>query len=855
MFQNISKEVEGKNFQQEDVKLNKIEMLKGIAKKAITKQNIVLYIISLMASTINFGGESLGLAPFGLAILAAALSNGIPIIGIYIATLIGTAIGFGPGGVLTYLLTSLVFFATVFLIKGQAYEDTNEKRRLGKNVFIATLLVQIVPLLFTTFYLYDFIIGILMSITVLIFYKIFVNSLTVVKDFGVKKVFAIEEVIGASLLLAIAISALEPIHILGFSVKNILCILVVMVLGWKNGLLVGATGGITIGVVLGIIGDGNPIMVAAYALSGMIAGIFNKFGKIGVIAGFILGNCLLTYVANGNVVPVILFQEILIASLGLLAIPKRAEFAIDDLFIQSKLLPVSTGTRLEENKNTVYKLNNISEAISEMAQSYAEAAATVVEDDELTKQEDKNKKIFVSELKNNLDGQEENILYEDIYGSDEIVSDIFKHLLKNDIITKKSLIKIFEKHNNYIMGYEVKEETEEIKKQYNNFSNSYKDRKLGNMSQNESVEKDVNKIIKIINHSYKISKINFIWTKKIEENNKNVSNQLHGVSEAIANLAEEINPKEVDEFESEKQQIMMLLSQKEITVKDISIKKENTGRFFVNLYTDICENVDGTQCAVKRIGQILSKVLKEKMVIQNQKCGLRLNEDTCMFNYISNDIYNLQVGIARTTKADSPVSGDTSIQTKLADGKYLLAISDGMGSGPEARKSSKIAIKMLERLLGSGFNKENSVNLINSTLSANNDDDMYATLDAQILDLYAGTAEFMKNGACPSYIKRNKTVELIKSSSLPTGMVTDIDLTTYDMELQNGDILIMCSDGVIDSNSEYLNKELWVKYLLEELQTDDVQKIADVIISEAIDNDYGKEKDDMTVIVAKVYKA
>lgn len=851
MFQNISKEVENSEFQQEDVKLNKSEMLKVMLKKAFTRQNIIFYIISFMASMINFGGDSLGLAPFGLAILVAALSNGIPIIGIYIVTLIGTALGFGSGGLLTYLLTSLVFFATVFLIKGKVEENVNEKRRLGKNVIISTLLVQIVPLLFSTFYLYDFIIGILMSITVLIFYKIFVNSITVIKDFGIKKVFSIEEVIGSSLLIAIAICAFEPISILGFSVKNILCILVVMILGWKNGLLVGATGGITIGVVLGIIGNGDPIMVAAFALSGMIAGIFNKFGKIGVIVGFVLGNCLLTYVANGNVVPVILFQEILLASLGLLAIPKRAEFVINDLFSQSKLLPVSTGTRLEENKETVYKLNNISEAISEMAQSYAQAAATVVEDEELEKQEEQNKKIFINELKNNLDGQEENILYDDICECDEIVSDIFKYLLKNDIITKKGILRIFEKHNNFIIGFEVKED-EPIK--LNGFSTEYLDAKKNKNSSENSVEKDINKMIRIINHSYKISKINFIWKKKIEENNKNVSNHLQGVSDAIASLAEDISPKEINEFEDEKQQIIMLLSQKDINVKDISIKKENTGRFFVNLFTDVCESVDGTGCEIKKIGQILSKVLKEKMVIQNQKCGLRLSEDSCMFNYISNDIFNLQVGIARTTKSDSPVSGDTSIQTKLADGKYLLAISDGMGSGPEARKSSKIAIKMLERLLGSGFNKENSVNLINSTLSANNEDDMYATLDAQVLDLYAGTAEFIKSGACPSYIKRNKSVELVKSKSVATGMVTDIDLKTSDLELQNGDILVMCSDGVVESNSEYVNKELWLKYMLEEIQTDDVQKIADVIISEAIDNDYGKEKDDMTVIVAKVYK-
>ena len=58
----------------------------------------------------------------------------------------------------------------------------------------------------------------------------------------------------------------------------------------------------------------------------------------------------------------------------------------------------------------------------------------------------------------------------------------------------------------------------------------------------------------------------------------------------------------------------------------------------------------------------------------------------------------MQIGIARTNKADESVSGDSSLQTKLKDGKYLIALSDGMGSGPEARKSSQIAVKMLGRL-------------------------------------------------------------------------------------------------------------------------------------------------------------
>lgn len=282
------------------------------------------------------------------------------------------------------------------------------------------------------------------------------------------------------------------------------------------------------------------------------------------------------------------------------------------------------------------------------------------------------------------------------------------------------------------------------------------------------------------------------------------------------------------------------------------MKKNDVNRSIVTVYVKDCE--ESVESTAKKVGRVLNKVLQEKMTLQKRKNAEKIDTDIFAFTFISSDLYNLKVGIARAKKHGSPVSGDTSLQTRLNDGKYLLAISDGMGSGPEARKSSKIAIKMLERMLKSGFKKDVSVKMINSTLSANNEEDMYATLDILILDLYQANIEFIKNGACPTYIKRNKEVELVNSISLPTGIVNDIDLVVYDKDIKDGDIIVMCSDGIIESNTEYLHKELWLKYFLEELQTDDVQQIADLIISEAIDNDYGKEKDDMTVIVAKVSK-
>lgn len=824
MFQNISKESE-QEFN-EEIKVNKKEEVKEIFKKLFTKQNIILYIITFMVSMVNISSDNVmfSITPFGIAIIAAALSSNMPVGIMYVISLISTFIKFGPNSLLTYILTTLVFFVTILIKRPKIQDEVNEQKRLGMHLFISTLIVQVVPMFFRSFILYELLTGVMLSISTYIFYKIFSNSITVIREVGIKKVFSIEEVIGTSLLLAIAFMALGDTAVFGYSVKNILSILLVLILGWKNGILVGATSGITIGVVLGIIGNSEPIMIASYAISGMIAGIFNKFGKIGVILGFIIGNVLLTYVANGNTVPIILIQEILIASLGLLAIPKGVQINIEDLVSKTKMLPETTGKTLEENKETVYKLTSMSQTISDMAKSYQEAAATIVSEEELKEQELSNEKIFIDELRINLEGLEENILYDDIYNDKDILKDIFEYLLKEEIMVERELVKIFANHNNYIVGFEEK---------------------------NKKVEEEVSKITKVINYSYRISKMNFIWKKKMDESKKNVSNQLEGVSEAISNLANEIS-KNPDEFEDKKQEILTLLEQKEIKIKDISIKKQKSGRFIVDIYADTCDNLDGTSCDIKKIGKILNKVFNDKFIIQDQQCGLRENKQKCKFTYIMQDKLNIQIGVAKTTKADSPVSGDSNLQTKLDDGKYLLALSDGMGSGPEARKSSKIAIKMLERLLEAGFDKDISIKLINSTLIANLEDDMYATLDIAILDLFKGNLEFIKNGACPTFVKRNKEIQILKSLSLPTGIVENADLTVYDYDLQPGDILVMCTDGIIESNTEYVNKELWVKYLLEDIQTNDAQQIADLILSEAIDNNYGKQKDDMTVIVAKV---
>ena len=545
----------------------------------------------------------------------------------------------------------------------------------------------------------------------------------------------------------------------------------------------------------------------------MIAGILNRFGKIGVIVGFCLGNVVLAYVSNGYTVELIHFKEILIASIGLLAIPKTVHIDIED-FMQdgSRLLPDLGNRGLNRSKEAAEKLNNVSETIQEMAKTYKQ---DIIKSGD-NKSKENNKKIFVSELLDCLEPYKDNMLYEDLSKVDgKIVDKIFEYVMDKQEISKEALLDIFAQNNSYIVDSKDKEISKKL-------------------------DLSINQAIRCINMAFKLSKTNYVWMKKIEETKQNMEAQLNTVSKAISGIAknmEEDLKKEV-EFGEEKRQIIEKLKLKSIEVQEIAIKKN--GRYIVEIYLqDGQEDYENST-----IEKAVSSVLNENIVINHDLCiGNRIS-------LISDDKFIMAIGMANKNKANEQISGDCIINTRLNDGKYLIAISDGMGSGKKANESSTQALEMLKSLLMTGFDKNASLELINTSL-INKNEEIFATLDIAIVDLYAGTVEMIKSGACPTYFKNKKKVQTIKSKSLPAGMIKDIKLEVFEKDIENKEIMLMCSDGILDSNVEYKNKELWVKYLLEDMETDNTKKIADLVLTEAVDNNFGTPKDDMSVFVCK----
>ena len=177
----------------------KLEMLKNL----FNINNIIIYIISFMISTISMGQE---VSPFSIAIIGASLASGVPAIGIVLTGLLGNLIGIGTIGILNYLIVVIILLILISLRPPKENDEyKNEQMQISVHIFTSIIILMIGKLILTQFTVKDLLLYTLLAVFSVVFYKIFVNSILVIKNITEKNSFSIEEVIGASLLLSIAI--------------------------------------------------------------------------------------------------------------------------------------------------------------------------------------------------------------------------------------------------------------------------------------------------------------------------------------------------------------------------------------------------------------------------------------------------------------------------------------------------------------------------------------------------------------------------------------------------------------------------------------------------------------------------
>ena len=768
-------------------------------------QNIVIYFLTFLVSTLSIKGQVM---PFGIAMIAACVGESIPLIGVFISAVFGTIVGNGISNIGDMIIVLSIYLVLVLFTKSNvALEERNEQVKSGGKLLMAYFLVSLFKKFIGIFLIYDVFTSLISAFITYVFYKVFVNGLVVIKDYNVKKVFTIEELIAGVLIISLACIPFNKLEFLPIDIGNIIIILLIMILGWKNGILVGATAGASIGLVTCVVNDISLVQVLMFAVSGMLSGALNKFGKIGVIIGFVLGNAILTYWVRGATTVIIYIREILLASIGLILIPNNVKINIEDIFDKDKMLDNIKDNRLEEGKtkDVSERLKNISDMFNSFM--YNQSAKTV---------ENSN---IEQELLQNLNELKNNMFYEEISKPEKGISkEICATLIKNDVLLDKDLIEILKEHNNYFF------------------------------EQDDKAQKDISDIVKIANKTLKIVQIDNIKAQERKKNIQAFNDEMKTVTKVIDKYVDDISNTKKSDYNLE-DRIKVRLTENDINVQECQAKQIENKKYIIEIQLDYKNREIDWKNETTNISNIISKTIGSKVVFQRE----RIDDDKKEYKqvYSSEDKYILQVGSSKITKDGSSVSGDCSLQIKLADGKYLLAIADGMGSGEKAREYSKLTLRLIKQLLSAGFNKEDSIKLINARLGLIGETERFSSLDISVLDLYTGKIEILKSGACSTYIRNNKKVLKIQSETMPLGIVNNIEIQSKTINVEDGQIIVMCSDGVIDSKDD---NGLWLEEFLKNANISNVQKIADLILAEAIDNNSGVSQDDMTVIVSKIVK-
>lgn len=803
MFQNIAENT----MQNENFKRNMKILL--ILKELFKPQNVIAYVLTFLISMINIKGAYI---PLGLAMVAAALGSTVPAIGIYLCGMIGTGVALGADRLASFFWISIVYYILLALFKPKVcVDERNEVYKTGSRLFFAYVFISLFNHWTSDIWIVDLIYSCLYAGLLYVFYKVFVNALAVIKNLGVKKAFSTEEMIGTVAVLALAVSVFSKVTIFEMSISNIIVMLAIMVLGWKSGILVGATSGIVAGFVMSLVQNADFTLVLYLGVSGIFSGLLSKFGKIGVIIGFVVGNILLHYLSPENMNLVITFREIFISSIFLLLIPRNIKLELEDLIGNTKLLDNKGEIRLEDKEKIIRKLNELYKNLENVFPK-----EEMVSQNTLDRYE-KFREVFLD----NLEEIKENIFYDDLVNEDSnIVKDIFYESEKEDIILEENLVEIFKKNNNYIIV------------------------------EDQTIKDNLKDIIIIINRSLKMLQMENVRTQETKKTKKLAKKIQTEISKTIENTANSIFEKKENKFEKKEKELKTIFNGKNIPVKNTFIRRVKNGKYIVELEMDTLDNSLREKGKITNIADIISKFLGSKMAFQKDRRNIEKNE--YVQTYSSEDKYIMQVGSSKISKDDSMLSGDSNLQMRLDDGKYILAISDGMGTGELARENSRLVVKKLKSLLENGFEKEESLELINNSLSLKAKEDEYATLDICILDLFEGNLSIIKNGACNTYIKNKKNISIVKSNEMPIGVGMNINLTEKNIPVSDGDIILMCSDGLLESKDEM--KKDWIEEFLKNSNTNNVQKISDMILAEAIDNNYGIAEDDITVIVAKIMR-
>lgn len=641
------------------------------------------------------------------------------------------------------------------------------------------------------------------SVTALVFPIYYVVSYTLkcIEEINTQHFFSIDEIVSIELFICLLIVGIGTLSINDISFRNIAAILFIVVLAFISDTNMGAGAGITMGIILGFATGNLMESIAIYGACGLVAGIFRESGKLFTALSFNIIFVIVTLYSG--VFNNISFIEALVGTGIFLLIPKKIYNKISLEINKDKKVGHFSEVRFAEIKDELTeRLRDFTEVLSIMGKSLN----NLVGNDKLA-------------IKNKGNALVENL-------SDRTCSDCDMRYM----CWKRELHQTYNAFSDLIRNYE-------------NNSSSFP---------HELEKKCIKKyaLVKNLEDIMNIYMVNETLKSRLGEGRKILSNHINNMSVTISEI--------VDEFGNE----LHLCTDVEKSIKKSLLKyginfgslicyNDKNGRIKIKMQM---ENCMGSQACIKTVLPIISETIGKNMSIGSEGCNINSKNNMCEIVIEEAPKYHINSHVAVATKEGEKFTGDSYSYGRTKDGNYITVISDGMGSGPEAGLESKVSVEIIEKFMEVGFDEKIAIDAVNAIMSIKfSEDEKFSTLDMNKIDLYTGNAKFMKVGAIESFIKRGNKVEVINSNTLPFGVLEEPDVDTVEKQVGNGDVIVSISDGILDVKNDGSFDTTWLIEFLKSTKYRQPKDLSIAILEKAKELSGGKAKDDMTVVVSKVF--
>ena len=768
--------------------------IQGTPIRAITSL-VIGFLLSrvLLSATID-----MGIAPFGIAYLIGTKGeNGkytlLSLIGVITGYL---SIGSNLEGVASYCIAAIILISYIEICK-----KINIKERDAVTFF----------LIFSVFIIYNMLINnkplgvnlvfsLLKTFSIIPVKYMISYSLRCIDELSSNYFFSTEEMISIGILICLLIAGIGDVSLFNVHIRSILALVTIAVFAYAGGAGLGASIGVAMGFIIGITNNDIISAITLYSLCGLIIGVFRETGRFFSSAAYAVIYFIIWMYSNTfNIYGGI---EVLLSILVFMLLPKVILDTMCKEFNQDKKIEVINDNRINGVKGEFLdRLNSMKSILSSLSNSIINLG-------------------------------ENDILSLNSKGS-AMVESLADRVCYNCELRKRcwdrNLHSTFEGFSELLSSCESKE--------------IYLPTTLDKVCvKTTSLMKNAQEIV----NNYTV---NEALRTRLTEGRNMIANHMNNISDTMDGMINDFQ-KDISICTEIDKLLRKAFNRSKVDYIDVFSYLDRRGRMKIKVITK-CSNSE-RYCA-KSIIPVINTLVKVPVSIAND--GVRIDPETGESTIIIEETpkYHMTSYAASKPKEGEVAIGDSHSFSNNNDGTYITIISDGMGSGEEASTESSLAVDLIQKFIESGFSEKTAINTINSIMAMKfNEDEKFTTMDLSVVDLYTGDVEFIKIGGVVSFIKRGDEIKVVKSNSLPFGILDDVDYSSEKQKLKHGDIIISISDGVLDIDKNNIGSYYWLLEYLEYADTNP-SALANDILEKAIVLSGGKVKDDMTVLVSKLY--